>query len=110
MIFHNNKIPIETWPPTHLHSKLGFFEFFIFAEPLKVKRTFALQASAGGEVREHLFKVLVIGELGTGKTSIIKRYVHQFFSQHYKATVSLTFDSLILLLPALQGHRILDLW
>lgn len=54
---------------------------------------FCLQATSGGgggEKREHLYKVLVIGELGTGKTSIIKRYVHQFFSQHYRATVSFT--------------------
>jgi len=50
-----------------------------------------LQASGGGrkEGQEFLFKVLIIGELGTGKTSIIKRYVHQFFSEHYRATVSL---------------------
>ena len=41
------------------------------------------------EKKEHLYKVLVIGDLGTGKTSIIKRYVHQFFSVHYRATVSL---------------------
>lgn len=41
------------------------------------------------EVREYLFKLLVIGELGTGKTSFIKRYVHQYFSQHYRATVGL---------------------
>lgn len=41
------------------------------------------------EKTEFLFKVLVIGDLGTGKTSIIKRYVHQFFSIHYRATVSL---------------------
>lgn len=40
------------------------------------------------EKREHLYKVLVIGDLGVGKTSVIKRYVHQFFSQHYRATVS----------------------
>ncbi len=46
-----------------------------------------LQASTGGK-QEHLYKVLVIGDLGTGKTSIIKRYVHQFFSPHYRATVS----------------------
>ncbi|KAH6936279.1 hypothetical protein HPB50_015209 [Hyalomma asiaticum] len=38
--------------------------------------------------REHLYKILVIGELGTGKTSIIKRYVHQFFSHHYRATTT----------------------
>lgn len=45
--------------------------------------------SSEGEKKEYLFKVLVIGDLGVGKTSIIKRYVHQFFSVHYRATVSL---------------------
>ena len=54
---------------------------------------------ASNEKREHLYKVLVIGELGTGKTSIIKRYVHQFFSQHYRATVRLA-----VLLTALPSH------
>ncbi|OTF82628.1 hypothetical protein BLA29_010734 [Euroglyphus maynei] len=48
------------------------------------------------EVREYLFKILVIGELGTGKTSFIKRYVHQYFSQYYRATVCIMlFDQLI---------------
>lgn len=37
--------------------------------------------------REFLFKVLVIGELATGKTALVKRYVHNFFSEHYRATV-----------------------
>jgi len=48
-------------------------------------------ANGNIEKREHLYKVLVIGELGTGKTSIIKRYVHQFFSQHYRATIGVDF-------------------
>uniref|UniRef100_V5GRC7 Ras-related protein Rab n=1 Tax=Anoplophora glabripennis TaxID=217634 RepID=V5GRC7_ANOGL len=41
--------------------------------------------------RDHLYKILVIGDLGTGKTSIIKRYVHRFFTQHYRATIGVDF-------------------
>uniref|UniRef100_A0A182P9W2 Ras-related protein Rab n=1 Tax=Anopheles epiroticus TaxID=199890 RepID=A0A182P9W2_9DIPT len=51
----------------------------------------ATMATGQAEKREHLYKILVIGELGTGKTSFIKRYVHQFFSQNYRATIGVDF-------------------
>ncbi|KAL9912307.1 ras and EF-hand domain-containing protein homolog isoform X2 [Glossina fuscipes] len=54
-------------------------------------RNGTIQTLTSTEKREHLYKILVIGELGTGKTSFIKRYVHQFFSQNYRATIGVDF-------------------
>ncbi|XP_060942312.1 ras-related protein Rab-38b [Limanda limanda] len=44
-----------------------------------------------GPRKEHLYKVLVIGDLGVGKTSIIRRYVHQTYSNNYRATIGVDF-------------------
>jgi len=41
--------------------------------------------------RELLYKLLIVGDIGTGKTSIIKRYVHGQFSNHYKSTIGVDF-------------------
>ncbi|KAH8285063.1 hypothetical protein KR054_004475 [Drosophila jambulina] len=65
--------------------------------------------TSNSEKREHLYKILVIGELGTGKTSFIKRYVHQFFSQNYRATIGVDFALKVLQWDANTIVR-LQLW
>lgn len=71
-------------------------------------------ASATGKMqkhnqKEHLYKLLVIGDLGVGKTSIIKRYVHQNFSPHYRATIGVDFALKVLSWDAETVVR-LQLW
>ncbi|KAK2963318.1 putative Ypt/Rab-type GTPase ypt7 [Blattamonas nauphoetae] len=44
-----------------------------------------------GKVVEYLLKVLVVGDLGVGKTSIIQRYVNGLFDREYKATIGVDF-------------------
>lgn len=43
------------------------------------------------EKSEVLYKVLVVGDIGTGKTSLVKRYVHGIFSPNYKSTIGVDF-------------------
>ncbi|XP_066522706.1 ras-related protein Rab-38 isoform X1 [Hoplias malabaricus] len=58
--------------------------------------------------KEHLYKILVIGDLGVGKSSIIKRYVHQNFSPNYRATIGVDFALKVLTLD--QDTVRLQLW
>jgi len=40
---------------------------------------------------EYIFKVLIIGDVATGKTSLTRSYVQNVFRESYKPTVSLIF-------------------
>lgn len=39
-----------------------------------------------------VFKIIFIGESGCGKTSIIKRYCDDVYSEHYRATIGVDFS------------------
>jgi len=55
-----------------------------------------------------LLKVVVIGQFSVGKTSIIKRYVNNYFSENYKTTVGVDFALKIL---DVDGRKVnLQLW
>jgi Ras-related protein Rab-32 len=43
------------------------------------------------EHKNILHKILVVGDLGVGKTSFMKRWVHGIFSIHYKSTIGVDF-------------------
>ena len=38
-----------------------------------------------------IIKIIVVGEMGTGKTSLIRQYVQGFFSEFYKTTIGVDF-------------------
>lgn len=44
--------------------------------------------------RSRLYKVMVVGEVNTGKSALVRRYVHNFFSDRgsYRATLGVDFQ------------------
>ena len=41
--------------------------------------------------KKRVMKIIVVGEMGTGKTSLIRQYVHGAFSEFYKSTIGVDF-------------------
>eukprot|EP01012_Entosiphon_sulcatum_P016856 TRINITY_DN21728_c0_g1_i1.p1 TRINITY_DN21728_c0_g1~~TRINITY_DN21728_c0_g1_i1.p1 ORF type:complete len:200 (+),score=26.63 TRINITY_DN21728_c0_g1_i1:162-761(+) len=57
---------------------------------------------------EHTFKLLVVGERGTGKTCLIRRYVNNEFEPHTRATIGVDFA--LKTLRTEHGDVTLHLW
>ncbi|XP_061775254.1 ras-related protein Rab-38 isoform X2 [Nerophis ophidion] len=96
-----------TWPP--LPSSLPLAALPPSRRPLPPEWIHARHlAMQNNHAKEHLYKILVIGDLGVGKTSIIKRYVHHNFSPNYRATIGVDFALKVLNLD--QETVRLQLW
>lgn len=55
-----------------------------------------VRSASGAEREGHLFKVLVVGNTAVGKTSVIKRYAHDTFSEQFLSTIGVDFALKIL--------------
>ncbi|CAL1675581.1 unnamed protein product [Lasius platythorax] len=55
------------------------------------RRDSDLVLSHFGHLKEHLFKFLVIGDYGVGKTALVRRYTEGKFSSNYKITIGADF-------------------
>lgn len=59
--------------------------------PASTDKTNSVNGFSDFDVEELLFKVLVIGDFGVGKTAIIRRYTEGIFSHFYKLTIGVDF-------------------
>ncbi|KAJ9451002.1 Ras-related protein Rab-32A [Diplonema papillatum] len=50
-------------------------------------------AGAEEETKSYLYKVLVVGDPGVGKTSLVKRYCDDVFAGNYQQTIGVDFNS-----------------
>lgn len=78
--------------PLHTAARLSALRVRAISSRLRcIHAQLARFAMHNNHQKEHLYKILVIGDLGVGKTSIIKRYVHHNFSPNYRATIGVDF-------------------
>jgi len=87
---------------------------WIFFEPIFILCTTKLEKMRDNGMNhqddiEYLYKILVVGDLGCGKTSIIHRYVNNVFSTKYRATIGVDFALKVIPWDAKTNVR-LQLW
>ena len=53
-----------------------------------------------------VFKILILGDSGTGKTALVRRSVHDFFTEGYRSTIGVDFSLKVSVVQLnLAGHR-----
>ena len=55
-----------------------------------------------------VFKILILGDSGTGKTALVRRSVHDFFTEGYRSTIGVDFSlkvGVVQLILACHSHE-----
>ncbi|XBW34719.1 hypothetical protein QEN19_000286 [Hanseniaspora menglaensis] len=55
--------------------------------------------------RKNILKIIILGDSGVGKTSLIQRYVNKKYTQQYKATIGADFSTKELELEDINGGK-----
>jgi len=57
---------------------------------------FSINNGLSDEKELKVFKVLILGDSGTGKTALVRRSVHDFFTEGYRSTIGVDFSLKVL--------------
>ncbi|OBA25200.1 hypothetical protein HANVADRAFT_11436, partial [Hanseniaspora valbyensis NRRL Y-1626] len=55
--------------------------------------------------RKNILKIIILGDSGVGKTSLIQRYVNKKYTQQYKATIGADFSTKEVELEDINGGK-----
>eukprot|EP00037_Helgoeca_nana_P022815 m.234994 g.234994 ORF g.234994 m.234994 type:complete len:386 (+) comp26138_c0_seq1:338-1495(+) len=72
--------------------------------PLNHRPPSSQSLGLGGPMVDSMFKILVVGNAGVGKTSLIKRYAHNVFSDQYQSTIGVDFALKVLKVGSTHGE------
>jgi len=62
------------------------------------------------KIQKYVFKVIIIGEGGVGKTSILKSHISKSFNLDYKPTMGASIQKKDMLLPEKNAQVIFNFW
>ena len=69
-----------------------------------------MDADGPEETAQRVLKIIVVGEMGTGKTAIIRKVVEGIFSEFYKITIGVDFANKIITVPGLNTTADVQFW
>ncbi|OHT07260.1 Ras family protein [Tritrichomonas foetus] len=86
IVIEKKLLLIKSYEFSELQRFLRKFELF----KNRSKMVAIVPGDEQGQIKK-ILKVIVVGEMGTGKTSLIRQYVQGFFSEFYKTTIGVDF-------------------